>query len=143
MRAGDEAQRDRWLPRILAGEAVVTVAWLEPDGGFGPAGVQLAARRDGGGYVLDGVKRHVPFARAADALLVLARDDDRVVLAIVDANTPGVTLAQQTTVASDTQYRVVFDDVRVDDAAVLHMAGDGWPLWHDTMLDAVILLAAQ
>ena len=58
---------------ISSGEAIVTPAWLEPVGGFGPKGVQLAATADGDGWRLDGVKRHVAFAKAADRLLVLAR----------------------------------------------------------------------
>src|SRR3954451_8320208 len=62
-----------WLPRVTSGEATITPAWLEPEGGFGPAGV--TARVDGSGRVT-GTKRHVQFAKAADRLLVLARDDE-------------------------------------------------------------------
>src|SRR5262245_45377157 len=71
--AGSEAQRQAWLPRIASGEVIVTPAWLEPDGGYGPVGVQLAATQVGDGYRLRGVKRHVQFARGATRLLVLAR----------------------------------------------------------------------
>ena len=39
--AGTEEQRTTWLPQIASGEAVLTPAWLEPDRGFGPAGVRL------------------------------------------------------------------------------------------------------
>ncbi|HEU5034226.1 MAG TPA: acyl-CoA dehydrogenase family protein, partial [Mycobacteriales bacterium] len=139
--ATPEQQRE-WLPRIAAGEAVVTVAWLEPDSGFTRRGVTATARRDGDGYRLTGVKRHVPFARAADRLLVLAKDGDDVVLALVDPTADGVALEQQLTVAGDTQYRVSFDDVRVAPAGVLG-SGDAWESWNDTMLDGAILLAAQ
>jgi alkylation response protein AidB-like acyl-CoA dehydrogenase len=142
-RAGDQAQKQSWLPRITSGEAVVSVAWLEPGGGFGPEGVQVTATPADGGYVLDGVKQHVPFARAADSLLVLARSPEGVVLVLVDAGTPGLTLEQQLTVASDTQFRVTFDGVTVPAAGVLCEDGDAWAVWHDTMLDGAILLAAQ
>jgi alkylation response protein AidB-like acyl-CoA dehydrogenase len=87
------------------------------------------------------VKRHVPFARVADALLVLARRDDDIVLLLVDPGAAGVTSTQQLTVASDAQYAVRFDDVRVDATNVV--AVDARDLWHDTMLDGAILLAAQ
>ena len=53
------------LPAIATGDSIVVPAWLEPDNGFGAIGVQLRARRDGDDYVLDGVKRHVFYARAA------------------------------------------------------------------------------
>src|SRR5579862_7501273 len=61
----------QWLPGIADGSVIVTPAWLEPTGGFGPAGVTLEAAPDGDGWALNGVKRHVQFARAAQQLLVL------------------------------------------------------------------------
>src|SRR5439155_17528351 len=57
-RAGSEEQRAEWLPKIARGEAIIAPAWLEPDGGFGPAGIGL--RVDGDGRVT-GTKRHVEF----------------------------------------------------------------------------------
>src|SRR5438067_9080314 len=103
--AGSDAQRAEWLPRIAAGEAIVTPAWLEPGGGFGSTGVQ--ARADGEGRV-SGTKRHVAFAQAADRLLVLARaadGGDALQYLLVDPNGPGVRLTQQRTIPSDTQSR--------------------------------------
>ncbi len=135
-RAGETA----WLPRGAAGEATLPPAWLEPDGGYGPAGVQLPAVRDGDGWRLSGVKRHVEFARAATRLLVLARDGDDVVFLLVDPAAPGVRLTQQTTIASDSQYRVDLDDVRVGPDALVTR---GWALWDQVMHDAIILAAAQ
>jgi alkylation response protein AidB-like acyl-CoA dehydrogenase len=116
--------------RTPSSDVVVVPAWLEPDRGFGANGV--TARIEGGR--VSGVKRHVPFASSADQFLVLTRDG----LALVDAKSDGITLTQQKSVSSDTQYRVDFDAVPADVVAV-----DYWPIWHDTMLDGVILLAAQ
>ncbi|HET6817796.1 MAG TPA: acyl-CoA dehydrogenase family protein [Mycobacteriales bacterium] len=141
-RGGSDTQKQSWLPRIASGDAVLTVAWLEAGGGFGPEGVQVTATPADGGYVLDGVKQHVPFARAADALLVLARAPEGVVLVLVDAGAPGLSLEQQLTVASDTQFEVSFDGVTVPADGVV-CATDAWSCWHETMLDGAILLAAQ
>jgi alkylation response protein AidB-like acyl-CoA dehydrogenase len=123
-----------WLPRIASGDAIVTTAWLEPDRGFGPAGIQASFN----GTSVTGAKRHVPFASSADRLLVLARNDDNVSLVLVDPEGEGVTLTQQHTIASDTQYRVDFDN-----APATLVADDGWPVWDATMHDGIILLAAQ
>ena len=141
--AGTEAQRDRWLPRIASGEAIVTPAWLEPERGFGPRGVALRAEPDGDGFRLTGTKRHVAFASSADRLLVLARAGDGVVLALVDPTAEGVTLTQQKTIASDTQYRIDLDGVRVAGVDVVGTPGDGWAAWDEVMHDGIILLAAQ
>ncbi|MGQ0803170.1 MAG: acyl-CoA dehydrogenase family protein [Actinomycetota bacterium] len=144
-RAGTDDQKKDWLSRIAAGGAIVTPAWLEPEGAFGPKSVQLRAEPEGDGFRLTGTKRHVTFAKAADRLLVLARtgtEADDVSAFLVDPNADGVTLTQQHSIASDTQYRVVLDGVRV---AAADRIGDGpaWPAWDVTLLDAVILVAAQ
>jgi alkylation response protein AidB-like acyl-CoA dehydrogenase len=144
-RAGREEQRAEWLPRIAAGQVIVTPAWLEPERGFGSAGVQLRAEPDGDGYRLSGTKRHVAFAAAADRLLVLARTDEAatdVGLFLVDPKTDGVELTQQHTLGSDTQYRVDFHDVTVPAADQIG-DGPGWAAWDAAMLDGVVLLAAQ
>ncbi len=138
LRAGSEYQKNTWLPKIASGEEIFTVAWIEPERGFGPRGVALNARADGDRFVLDGVKWHVPFAEAATRLLVLARTVDGIDLFVVDRRAPSLHLDQQHTIASDTQYQVTFDGVgaeRVGDA------GTGWETWHETMLDGIILQA--
>ncbi|HEY5014364.1 MAG TPA: acyl-CoA dehydrogenase, partial [Acidimicrobiia bacterium] len=98
---------------------------------------------DGSEYVLDGTKWHVPFARAAHELVVLARTTDGVDLFLVDPSSPGVTLTQQMTIASDTQYAVELSGVRVPAANRIGPAGSGWDTWHATMLEGIVLLAAQ
>ncbi|MGH8978123.1 MAG: acyl-CoA dehydrogenase family protein [Acidimicrobiia bacterium] len=144
-RAGDDMQRGQWLPRIASGEDILTPAWLEPDGGFGPRGVQLRAETDGNSFVLSGTKRHVRFAKAAEAFIVLARTGPTpsdVDLFVVHHDATGITLTQQMTIASDTQYRVDFDSVRVPASARIGAAGSGWDTWDATMRDGIILLAA-
>jgi alkylation response protein AidB-like acyl-CoA dehydrogenase len=143
--AGSAAQKKEWLPRIASGEAILTPAWLEPGGGFGAAGVQLRAVREGDGFVLSGTKRHVLFASAAARLLVLARTGEapeQVDLFLVDPRAPGVTLTQQRSLASDTQYQVDLDGVRVPEADRIGAAGSGWRSFEAAMQDGIILLAA-
>jgi alkylation response protein AidB-like acyl-CoA dehydrogenase len=143
--AGSDEQKQAWLPRIVSGDAIVTTAWLEPGNGFGARGVQTRATADGDGFVLDGVKWHVPFAKAAAATLVLARTGDGdgdIDLFLVDAGAAGVAMEQQLTLASDAQYAVTLSGVRVPEAARIGGAGSGWATWNDVMLDGIIMLAA-
>jgi len=145
-RSGSEEQKAAWLPRIVTGEAILTPAWLEPDNGFGPKGVQVKAVPDGDGWTITGVKRHVAFAKAATCLVVLARTGDDaadVDLFLVDPTSDGVTMTQQMTVASDAQYRVDFDGVRVTEADRIGAAGTGWLTWNAVMHEAIILSGAQ
>jgi alkylation response protein AidB-like acyl-CoA dehydrogenase len=143
--AGSDALKAEWLPKIASGESIVSCAWLEPAGGYTAAGVQTTATPDGDGFVLSGTKWHVPFASSAERLVVLARtgDGDAVDLFLVDRQAAGVSLDQQLTIASDTQYAVTLDGVRVEGDARIGDVGTGWATWNTVMLDGAILLAAQ
>ncbi|HUD16880.1 MAG TPA: acyl-CoA dehydrogenase family protein [Acidimicrobiales bacterium] len=145
-RAGSDEQKQEWLPRVVTGEAILTPAWLEPDNGFGPRGVQARAVADGDGYAITGTKRHVAFARAASRLVVVARTGDGtgdVDLFLVDPSAAGVTLTQQMTIAADCQYRVDLDHVRVTAADRIGAPGTGWSAWDTVMYEGAILAAAQ
>lgn len=144
--AGSEAQQAEWLRAIASGQAILTPAWLEPDNSFGPRGVQVRAVADGDGFTISGTKRHVAFASSAQRLVVLARTGDAdgdVDLFLVDPAAPGVTLTQQMSISSDTQYRVDLDGVRVTGADRIGAAGTGWATWESVMVPGMILAAAQ
>jgi alkylation response protein AidB-like acyl-CoA dehydrogenase len=143
--AGSSEQQAEWLPRICSGDAILTAAWLEPGNSCGPTGVQMQATADGDGVRLNGIKRHVAFAAAASRLVVLARTGEAptdVDLFLVDPQADGVTLTQQMSLASDTQYQVAFEDAAVPRADRIGAPGTGWAAWHQVSYDALILLAA-
>jgi alkylation response protein AidB-like acyl-CoA dehydrogenase len=106
----------------------------------------MRAEPDGSGYRLTGTKRHVPFASSANAFVVLARTGDAVDdvdLFLVGPSSEGVSRHQQMTAASDTQYQVTFDGVRVGEEARIGAPRSGWGTWDSVMHDGCILLAAQ
>ncbi len=89
---GGDARREL-LQGIAAGEAIVAPALDEPEGGFGLEAIQLAARRSGKGWRLDGAKLFVPFAHVAGHLLVAARSapgPDGITLFLLERNRPGL-----------------------------------------------------
>ena len=144
--AGNEDQKKTWLPKIASGEAILTPAWLEPKNGFGPKGIQAKAEVSGDEVVITGTKLHVQFASSAQQLLVLARTGEGaedVDLFLVDPQSEGVELEQQKTIASDTQYKVTLNGVRVPIAHRVGEAGTGWRTWDKVMHDGIILAAAQ
>jgi alkylation response protein AidB-like acyl-CoA dehydrogenase len=142
--AGSDAQKKEWLPKLVSGEAIVTPAWMEPQSGFGPKGVNLRATKSGDGFVLSGQKRHVAFASSAARLVVLARTGEKledISLFLVDPHAEGVSMKQLKSLASDTQYDVRFDGVRVPAAARIGAANGGWTVWDAAMHDGIVVLA--
>jgi alkylation response protein AidB-like acyl-CoA dehydrogenase len=93
LEAATEAQRRAILPGVARGEAVLTVAIMEPNASWGPHGVTLLPQRVGDRYRLDGVKLFVSDALAATHLIVAVRTGDGpndLSLLLVDAAAPGV-----------------------------------------------------
>ncbi len=79
--AGTAEQRKQWLPRLASGEVVASFALTEPDAGSDPSRLSTTARpapgeaAGGGEWVIDGLKRYITNAPAADVFLVFARTD--------------------------------------------------------------------
>jgi acyl-CoA dehydrogenase len=77
--AGTEEQRKHWLPRLASGEVVASFALTEPDAGSDPSRLVTTAvpvsGPDGDGWVIDGLKRYITNAPAADVFMVFARTD--------------------------------------------------------------------
>jgi len=88
---GSDEQKRRLLAAVAAGELVMTAAFLEE--GTTPEQPTTKARRTGSGYVLDGIKICVPYAVAADWIVVPARaDSGEVVIALIEPSARGVAL---------------------------------------------------
>lgn len=145
--AGSEVQKQRWLPCIAAGEAVLTPALLEAGNSLSAKGVQLRAEVDADGYTLDGEKYFVGYAEAADRLLVLARSgsgrgEAGIDMLLVDPRAPGVTLTRTPSHALDPRCTVRFDGVRVPLSERIGDVGSGWRTWDAVSAAALIAQSA-
>ncbi|MBK7950848.1 MAG: acyl-CoA/acyl-ACP dehydrogenase [Deltaproteobacteria bacterium] len=143
LEAGSEDQKKAWLGRIANGDAILTPAWLEPERGFGEAGIALKATADGDGFKLNGRKRLVAYASSAERLVVLARSNAGVDLFLVDPRAKGVQMKQLLAQGREAQYQVDFADVKVAAADRIGAPGSGWKTWNTVMLQGIILLAAS
>jgi alkylation response protein AidB-like acyl-CoA dehydrogenase len=139
LEGGSDALKRALLPKLATGDLKVTLAQLEPSGRWDADGIQLAAKADGGGFVLSGTKLFVPDAHVADQMVVAARTPgskgaDGISLFLVDARAPGITTTQLKTMDQTRRLgEVVLKDVRVPADRVLGTVGGGWAL-----LDRVI-----
>ena len=119
---GSEEQKERWLPEMAAGEAVGCFGLTEPAAGSDPSGMLTTARREGGGWVLDGAKRWIGMGSIADVAVVWARTDDGVRGFLVERGTPGFTaedITDKLSLRASLQSELRFDGVRLGDAAML------------------------
>src|ERR671929_2162059 len=86
---GSEEQKEEWLPRMAAGEAIGCFGLTEPDFGSDPAGMRTSAKRDGGDWVLNGTKMWITNGGIADVAVVWAQTDDGVRGFVVPTDAPG------------------------------------------------------
>jgi alkylation response protein AidB-like acyl-CoA dehydrogenase len=127
---GNDAQRDRWLRPIVAGDIVGSFATSEPGASsdLSPSAVQTVASPDGDGWLLNGRKRWITNSVVAGVVVVLARTDTTLTTFIVPADTPGVTvgtadrkLGNRGQITAD----VILDSVRLGPESVLGTVGGG------------------
>jgi glutaryl-CoA dehydrogenase len=129
-RFGSEAQKQEWLPRMAAGEAIGCFGLTEPDFGSNPAGMRTRARRDAPGdeqsdWVLDGTKLWITNGSISDVAVVWARTDDedqRIAGFLVPTDTPGFTateVKQKMSLRASVTSELVLDGVRLPADAVL------------------------
>ena len=128
----NEAQKQKYLYPVLRGEKFAAFAQSEPDAGSDPGSMRTTAVRQGDHYVINGYKRWITKADAADFFqLVAATDRSKgsrggLSMFLVDADTPGVKLIRRTpTMMSDMPWEIAFDDVKVPVENLIGKEGDG------------------
>jgi len=86
---GSDAQKERWLPRMAAGEVVGCFGLTEPDYGSNPGGMLTKAVRKGDRWLLNGTKRWITNGSVADLAIVWARTDDDIQAFLVERGMRG------------------------------------------------------
>lgn len=122
---GSESLKKELLGRVVSGEAILTPAFFEVGDPALSRSARTRATSDGDGFVLHGEKVCVPYAGAAERMLVSASGDAGLGLFLVDPSAAGVSLDRQETTAHERQFAVKLDGVRVEPDAVLAPPGRG------------------
>src|SRR5262245_54530204 len=88
---GSEAQRQKYLPAMAAGELLGCFGLTEPDHGSDPSGMLSRARKVAGGWRLNGTKLWITHAPIADLFIIWAKDDEGVIRGfILERGMPGL-----------------------------------------------------
>ncbi len=132
-RSATEEVKERWLPTVARGEAVMALALTEPGAGSDAASLACRAERDGGDYVLTGEKSGISLGMAARSAIVFARTDPAerargITAFLVDLEQPGVSRSPLRDMGTRAIGRAVlsFDRVRVPASHRLGEEGTGF-----------------
>src|ERR1700728_1323337 len=140
--AGDEMQKQKWLPLIASGGAIGTLALFEGKGNPSPQAIKLSAS----GGTLNGIKKPVPDGAIADFVVVAARTgssgrETDISLFLVDLKAEGVEAKSLTNVdPSRGQAELIFRNCK---AEPLGAAGEGWSIITQVLDRAAVLMAFE
>jgi len=130
-RAGTDQQKKNYLPKIVAGDLIATLA-VDETAKHHPDKIAMTATRAGNGFKLSGAKTFVIDGHVAKLLIVVARtagnagDTTGLTLFIVDANAPGVRSERTSTVDTHNAARITFEDVNAGADSMLGKIDAGW-----------------
>jgi alkylation response protein AidB-like acyl-CoA dehydrogenase len=148
-RDGSTAQQEKYLPKVVTGNSIMTWAFTERDPRIVADAVQMSATAKGDHFALNGTKLFVDNFCNADHCLVVARTtpgskgEDGLTLFIVDTKAKGISHTALITIAKDKQSEVNFKDVEIHKDDVIGPVGGAWPIV-EAMLDrGTVLLCAQ
>ena len=122
---GSDEQKERWLPKLRAGEAVGCFGLTEPGFGSNPAGMQTRARKDGDHWILNGEKTWITNGSAADVAIVWARAEEGIRGFVIEKGTPGFTASElhgKLSMRMSITSSLALSDCRVPNSAMLPCA---------------------
>ena len=144
-----ESQRQELLPRLIAGQLKMCIAYSEPDSGSDAAGIRTRAVRGGDSYLINGQKIYITNAHVSDYMVVSAKTDPDaghkgLSLFLVDSRTQGLSIRPMDPLGSRTSLpnEVFLDDVRVPLGNLLGSEGGAWPMLMRGLNQERLLLAA-
>ena len=146
--AGTDEQKREFLPKIAKGDLILSLALTEPSATWDAAGVTVKATPEGDDFVISGTKLFISDAHVADCLLCVTRTkesgdaEDGITLFLVDAKSPGISCTALRTIASDRQFEVVFDKVRVPRKNMLGEPDHGWAVVKEMLPKATLAQCA-
>lgn len=144
---GTEAQKSRYLSKILSGEEIWCQGFSEPGAGSDLAAIKTKAEPVAGGFSITGQKVWTSFAQVAHHCFILCRTSQEgakhkgLTYLLVDMRTPGITIRPLRQISGDSEFNeVFFDNVVVPESAVVGKPGDGWKIALSTLMYERVVL---
>ncbi len=119
---GSDEQKDEWLPRMSAGQAIGCFGLTEPDHGSDPASMSTHAKRNGADWILSGAKMWITNGGIADIAVVWAGTDNGIRGFLVPRGIRGFStrnIHKKLSLRASVTSELHFDDVRLPGSAVL------------------------
>lgn len=150
--AGNDDQKDKYLPKLATGEQLIAFGLTEPNAGSDVSGLKTKAVRENDHYVLNGTKTFISHADVADIICIAAKSDTSVPghkgisVFIVEKDSPGFSIGKHENkmgIRGSSTVEIILEDVRVPASNTLSNEGAGFPIIMKTLDLTRIPVAAQ
>ncbi len=150
--AGNETQKQKYIPELASGEKLIAFALTEPGAGSDVSGIETTAVRNGDEYLVNGVKTFISHADVADYILVTAKTNPNcpphkgISMFIIEKDTPGLSIGkheEKMGIRGSSTVEVIFKDVRIPAANRIGNEGEGFSIAMKTFDITRIPVAAQ
>jgi len=149
MEGASETQKKGWLPAVANGDMVLSLALTEPEYLWQPDGINMKAKLNSKGFLLDGVKLFVNDAKVATHFIVAAHTGEKgtdpsegISLFMVDKNTEGVSVRKIPGFMAGQAFEVTFDNVKLSGSDLLGEMNEGWPTLERVFEKSIPVLCA-
>lgn len=134
LKFGTEAQKQRFLPKIISGDYFFSIGMSEPDSGSDLASIRTTATKTEGGWLLNGSKIWTSYAHTNHYMVTLVRTEPPgenrhagMSQLVVDLHDENVKVTGIKNISGEEDFnQVFFDDVFVPDDMLIGTAGNGW-----------------
>ena len=150
--AGNEEQKEKYLPKLATGENLVAFGLTEPNAGSDVSGVKTKAIKDGEHYVLNGTKTFISHADVADVICIAAKTDTSVPahkgisIFIIEKGTSGLSIGKHENklgIRGSSTVEIIMEDAKVPASNILATEGAGFPIIMKTLDLTRVPVAAQ
>lgn len=133
---GTQAQKDKWLPKMVTGELIGAIVLTEPGAGSDLRSIRTSFTRDGEGIILNGSKTFITNGQCGGIMVVAAKSSDatnskELTLVVVESATAGVSKGENFKKAgmkAQDTCEIFFDNVRLPASNILGEEGKGFRL---------------
>ncbi|UCF84233.1 MAG: acyl-CoA dehydrogenase family protein [Desulfobacteraceae bacterium] len=150
--AGNEEQKEKYLPKLATGEKLVAFGLTEPNAGSDVSGLKTKAAKNGDQYVLTGSKTFISHADVADVICIAAKTETSgpahkgIGMFIVEKGTPGLSIGKHENklgIRGSSTVEIILEDAKIPASNILATEGAGFSIIMKTLDLTRIPVAAQ
>lgn len=147
--AGNEKQKEKFLPAIASGSFIFTMALIESTGEYNAESIAVEAIPNQDNYSINGTKLFVPYAGISDYIVCVAKtgkrknSEENISSFIVDSRSQGITRNPLKTLGLDHQYEVIFNNTPVLEQNIAGKLNNSWKDISNTLQQSTVALCAD